>query len=209
MADKDKIYYAVSTINGNLLKDIGRPEDFAVGHLPHLEGGDHQIHVFLPPAFGMDPKVLTVIYVPVETRGAIRANHKLIDNDGKNLLHDVVMADVMEFCDPQMDKVRRSSLGLELLPVPEIIHSLPEFSATSELQAQLVTASIKAYRREKALSKAGLKTSVAKSSDHSKRDNAHKSNNIDTQKSNQDDGHHPKHPTPVDRSAHTDLGCRE
>ena len=60
--------------------------------------------------------------------------------------------------------------------MPEIVHSQPISLATSKLRSQLVLAHVAVYWRERALMKVGLKTSVVKSSDHSKGDDAQKSN---------------------------------
>ena len=127
------------SVDGDLLKDIGHPEDFITDC---LEGKDGQIHVVLPPAFGLDPKSLSVMYTPAERRGVLWANHDLIDNNGKNLMHDVFMANITEYQDPQMDEVCRSGLCLELLPVPKVVHSLRLFLATLELRLQLVSAHV-------------------------------------------------------------------
>ena len=173
--------------DGNLLKDIGHPEDFITGCLCSLEGTDGRIHVVLPPAFGLDPKSLLVMYMPVESRGVVWANHDLIDNDGKNLMHDVSMTNMTEYQDPQMDEVCRSGLCLELLPVPKVIHSLPLSLATSELRLQLVSAHVVTNRRGRAETKVGSNPSVMNSSDHSKSDGIQKQNCDDIQKQNHDD----------------------
>ena len=129
-------------MDGDLLRNIGHLEDLVTGCLCCLEGTDGWIHVVLPPAFGLDPKSLSVMYMPAESRGVVWANHDLIDNDGKNLMDDVSMTNMTEYQDPQMDEVCRSGLCLELLPVPKVAHSLRLFLATSELRLQLVSAHV-------------------------------------------------------------------
>ena len=125
LADKDKIDYAVTPVDCDLYKDIGHPEEFAPGCLLCLEGVNCRIHVVMPPAFRLDPKSLWVTYKPTEHRGTVWANVKLVDNDGENLLNDVAVAEAMEYCNPQMDEVRWSGLGLEPLPIPGLNSSLP------------------------------------------------------------------------------------
>ena len=126
-------------VDGDLLKNIGHLEDLVTGCLCCLEGTDGWIHVVLPPAFGLDPKSLSVMYTLAESRGVVWANHDLIDNDDKNLMHDVSMANMTEYQDPQMDEVCRLGLCLELLPVAKVVRSLPLSLATLELRLQLVS----------------------------------------------------------------------
>ena len=142
-------------------------------------------------------------------------NVKLVDNDGENLLNDVAVAEATEHHDPQMDKVCQSGLGLEPLPIPELNPSLLLSLTTSKLGSQLVSAHVMANRKERQAK--ASKSSVVKSSDHSKGDDAPKQNHDDTLKQRRDDaskqncnkGHRPKHGLSKDGSAHTDANRRE
>ena len=215
LADKDKINYAVTPVDGNLYKDICHLEDFTAGCLLCLEGVDGLIHVVLPPAFGLDLKLLLVMYKPAKCRVTVRANVELIDNDGENLLNDVVVAEVTEYCDPQTDEVHRSGLGLEPLPTPELNPSLLLSLATLKLGSQLVSAHVAANRKEREVK--ASKSLAVKSSDHSKGDDAPKQHHDDSlkqhwddaSKQNCDDGHRPKQSLSPDGSARTNVNHRK
>ena len=170
----------VTPVDSDLYKDIGHPEDFATGPLLHLEGVNGRIHIVLPPAFGLDPKLFLMTYEPAEHRGTVWTNVKLVDNDGENLLNDIAVAEATEYHNPHMDKVCQSGLGLETLPIPELNPSLPLSLATSKLGSQLVSAHVVANRKEREAK--ASKSSVVKSSDHSKGDDALKQNHDDTLK---------------------------
>ena len=66
LVDEDKIDYAVTPVNGDLYKDIGHLEDFAVGFLLCLEGVNDVIHLVLPPAFGLDPKFMVILLLHLQ-----------------------------------------------------------------------------------------------------------------------------------------------
>ena len=110
-----------------------------------MEGSGRHIHVILPPAFGQDPKVTTVLSVPDETRGVMWSNERLTGNDAMNLTHLVNKAPMTSYQELQTNHVHQSDLGLEPCPPPKLVHNLP----ATKHRDKLVMAYIELLTKEK------------------------------------------------------------
>ena len=119
--EADRVDYAVVPADNLHTRSVGPASSFMFGRLIRADIGG-LTHVVLPPAFGKDTENLNFDWVPCPVRGPVWANTELVDTEGDNLMHEVVVAHEETYHADPGDKIRRSALGLRPVPLCDVTY---------------------------------------------------------------------------------------
>ena len=102
-------------------RSVGPASSFMFGRLIHADIGG-LIHVVLPPAFEKDLENINFDWVPCPVRRQVWANTELVDAEGENLVHEVMVAHHETYRPDPGDKIRHSALGFRTVPLCDVTH---------------------------------------------------------------------------------------